>query len=84
MNTVTFSRNEYGDCVASTGERVNKYKGSELWGRGSSGWYITSAEGEIWSVKFDTLKEAKNFLIRKHNPIQYVESVIRTFSTVGA
>jgi len=55
-----------------------------LWGRGSGGWYITWANGELWAEKFLSQKDAKNFLIKKHNPIQYVEAVIATFQTVAA
>jgi hypothetical protein len=84
VNTVTFSKDEYGDCIASTGERIAKYESSELWGRGSGGWYITWANGELWAEKFLSQKDAKNFLIKKHNPIQYVEAVIAKFQTVAA
>lgn len=76
MNTVTFSKDIYGDCLASTGERIAYYRGTELWGRGSSGWYITEVDGEFFGIKFDSQKDAKRHLIRKHNSIQYIEIVI--------
>ena len=80
-SAVTFKRDEYGDVIASTGERIAKYNGRELWGRGSTGWYITGAEGEFNGIKFNTQAEAKNYLIRIHNPAQYIELVI---AKVGA
>lgn len=86
MNTVTFSKDEYGDCLASTGERIAKYRGTELWGRGSTGWYITEVNGEFLGWKFDTLRDAKNSIIRRHNPMQWIEATIKTFAPeiVGA
>lgn len=91
MNTVTFSKDEYGDCLASTGQRIAKYRGTELWGRGSTGWYITEVDGEFKGIKFDSLKDAKMFIIRRNNSGQYAELVmqnvvktIATFSKVGA
>lgn len=91
MTTVTFSKDEYGDYVASTGERIGKYEGSELWGRGSSGWYVTEVNGEFWGVKHDSLKEAKHYIIRRHNIMQLAGIVLEEsaktlakYSKVGA
>lgn len=82
--TVTFGKDEYGDCLASTGERIAKYSGTELWGRGSTGWYITEVDGEFRGIKFDTQTEAKRFLIRKHNPMQYTEMVLAESAAILA
>ena len=74
--TVEFKKDEYGDYISSTGERIGKYRGAELWGPGSTGWYITEVDGEFRGIKFDTLTDAKRHLIRKHNQMQYTELVI--------
>jgi hypothetical protein len=71
MNKVTFGKDEYNDCLASTGERIAKYESSQLWGRGSGGWYITEVDGQFLGNKFDSLKDAKMHLIRKYNPEQF-------------
>ena len=71
MNKVTFSKNEYNDYEASTGERINKYSSDQLWGRGSGGWYITEVDGQFLGNKFNSLKDAKMHLIRKYNPEQF-------------
>lgn len=76
MTQVTFTKNIYNETQASTGETIGFYKGTELWGRGSTGWYITEVNGVFRGIQFYTLREAKEYLIRKHNPIQYTEIVI--------
>lgn len=73
MTTVRFSKDSYGDYIASTGERIAYYNGTELWGRGSSGWYITEVDGEFRGWKFDTLRDAKHSVIRRHNVEQAAE-----------
>jgi len=75
--TVTFTKDVYGDYIASTGERIGKYDGSQLWGRGSSGWYVTESDGEFRGIKHNSLREAKEYLMRRHNPMQYTEMVIK-------
>lgn len=75
MNEVTFKKNNLGDWVASTGERINHYDGKELWGRGSSGWYITEIDGEFRGIKHDSFKDAKEYLIERHNPTQFLLGV---------
>jgi hypothetical protein len=82
--TIGFTKDEYGDYVATTGERIAKYRGAELYGRGSSGWYITEVSGEFFGIKFDTLTDAKRHLIRKLNTMQYVEIVIAESAAVLA
>ncbi len=84
MAKVTFSKDIYNDTIASTGERIGFYKGEELWGRGSTGWYITEVDGEFGGWKFDTLKDAKNYLIRKHNPMQYTKMIIEKIENKSA
>lgn len=66
MTTVTFTKGS-GDYVASTGERIGFYNGTELWGRGSTGWYITEVNGEFRGIRFDRLWEAKFYIIKRHN-----------------
>lgn len=66
---ITFKRNDLGEHVASTGHFIAYYKGTELWGRGSSGWYITETDGTFRGIKYDSLTEAKYALIRRLNPI---------------
>lgn len=66
MTTITFTK-DLGDYVASTGERIGFYKGTELWGRGSTGWYITETNGDFRGLKFDTLRDAKFYLVRRNN-----------------
>ena len=73
MTTVTFSKDSYGDYIASTGERIAYYNGTELWGRGSSGWYITETNGDFRGWKFDTLRDAKYYIIKRHNVAQAAE-----------
>lgn len=64
--TITFVK-DCGDYVASTGERIGFYKGTELYGRGSTGWYITETNGDFRGIKFDTLADAKFYLVRRNN-----------------
>jgi hypothetical protein len=73
---VTYAKDEYGDWLFSTGQRVAKYQGTQLWGRGSTGWYITEADGEFKGIKFDSFKDAKEFIIQRANPMQYTEIVL--------
>jgi len=68
--TIGFTKDEYGDYVATTGERIAKYRGAELYGRGSSGWYITEVGGEFFGSKHDT--------------VQYIEIVIAESAAVLA
>ena len=91
MNTVTFTNKGSKEWAASTGELIGFYPGTELWGRGSTGWYITEVNGDFGGYKFNSLADAKEYLIRKYNHEQYVELVlektaktIAKFSTVGA
>lgn len=74
--TIEFKKDQYGDYIATTGERIAKYRGAELWGAGSSGWYITEADGEFYGIKFGTLTDAKRHLIRQNNSIQFTEMVL--------
>lgn len=84
MTTVTFSKDIYGDWVASTGERIGHYNGTELWGRGSTGWYITEVDGEFRGWKFDTLRDAKLSVIQRHNIEQAAEvSFAKTAQMIG-
>ena len=76
MNTVTFTNQGGKEWAASTGETIGWYAGSELWGRGSTGWYITEVNGEFRGIMFDTLRDAKEFLVRKYNTQQYAELVM--------
>ena len=66
MTTITFKK-DGSDYAVSTGERIGFYKGTELWGRGSTGWYITEVNGDFRGIKFDTLAEAKFYLVRRNN-----------------
>jgi hypothetical protein len=66
-NVIEFKKNEQGEYVATTGEVVAYYKGTELWGRGSTGWYITETNGDFRGIKFDTLSDAKFYLVRRNN-----------------
>ena len=68
---ITFVKDDFKEYVASTGERIAKYESSELWGRGSAGWYITEVDGQFLGNKFNSLKDAKMHLIRKYNPEQF-------------
>lgn len=84
MTEVTFSKDVYGDWVASTGERIGHYDGVQLWGRGSTGWYITEIDGEFGGWKFDTLRDAKLSVIRRHNPMQATKIVLDSADKVLA
>ncbi len=64
---ITYTKNTAGEYIASTGEMVAYYKGENLWGRGSSGWYITEQNGEFRGNKFDKLADAKYFIARRHS-----------------
>lgn len=68
MAKITFKNEGGREWSASTGELIGWYSGSQLWGRGSSGWYITEVDGEFKGIKFDTLTEAKRDLARKYDP----------------
>lgn len=70
MNTVTFTKQAKGQYVASTGEQIGFYQGTELWGRGSSGWYITEINGDFRGLKFDSLLDAKYHVMKRHNIVQ--------------
>ena len=72
MTTVTFRKAvEEDGYLASTGERIAFYSSMEMYGIGSRGWYITEANGDFSGIKFDSLRRAKMFLIRRHNLEQY-------------
>ena len=89
-NVIEFKKNEQGEYLASTGEFIGYYKGTELWGRGSTGWYITETNGDFRGIKFDTLAEAKYHLVRRHNPTSeqfskmFAEKINRALGTVVA
>ena len=91
MNKVTFTNQGSKEWAASTGELIGFYPGTELWGPGSTGWYITEINGDFGGYKFNTLTDAKEYLIKKYDFAQYVELVmeksaktISKFATVGA
>ena len=73
MAKVTFTNQGAKEWSASTGELIGFYNGTELWGRGSSGWYITEVDGEFRGIKFDTLREAKGFLAQRYDVVQGAE-----------
>lgn len=77
MNEVTFSKSkEHSGWDASTGEAINLFSAKQVYGRGSRGWYITEANGDFDGIKFDSLADAKLFIIRRHNTKQYIRTTI--------
>ena len=76
---VTFKKIIAGEYLASTGERINYYTTSEMALENTSncsGWYITETDGDFSFNRFDTLSDAKRFVIRRHNIMQLTEIVI--------
>ena len=70
MLSISFKNQHGKEWLASTGELIGWYSGSELWGRGSSGWYVTEINGEFFGIKFNTLRDAKEFLVKRYNLLQ--------------
>lgn len=79
MNKVTFTNQGGKEWLASTGELIGWYSGSELWGRGSTGWYITEVNGEFRGIMFDTMRDAKKFLVTRYEIKAQVEAEIAEF-----
>lgn len=86
MNKVTFKNNGQKEYLASTGERINYYTSAEFgMGAGTYGWYITEADDTFTGNRYETLKDAKNSIIRRRNTEQYAEIVIaKAEKTVAA
>ena len=77
MNKVTFKNNGQKEYLASTGERINYYTSAEMGlGANTHGWYITEVDGDFTFNRYETLKDAKNSIIRKRNVIQGIEMAL--------
>lgn len=82
MNTVTFKKaTEFNGYVASTGEGIEFITSKQFGIAGTTGWYISSHDGEMTYNRFETLRDAKFAIIRRNNPIQAAEILL---AKVGA
>lgn len=74
MNKVTFKKaTEFNGYIASTGEGIEFITSKQFGIAGTTGWYISSHDGEMTYNRFATLKDAKYAIIRRHNIIQAAE-----------
>lgn len=77
MNEVTFKKStDFNGYVASTGEGIEYITSKQFDLTASTGWYIHEVNGEMSYNRFATLRDAKQAIICRHNPIQYMELVI--------
>lgn len=67
--TITYKKINARKYQASTGEIAEFFTSKEYGEKNAKGWYITSADGNRGSTRFDTLRDVKAFLGNRHKEV---------------